>query len=179
LLAADSERPRLLEKAGIGVAESRFTYATGRLVLWSRAAKIADTDCRARLDDLGLDRLAIANPRTAPYGSAAREYLQAAGLWDKVSPRLVFGENIAQTLQFVATGNATLGLIAQSQAVDPRLPAATCSWFVPDDMHSPIAQQVILLTRAIDNRAATEFVDFLKSPTARQIVLRHGYSTPQ
>jgi molybdate transport system substrate-binding protein len=176
LLAADSERPRLLEEAGEGVAGTRFTYAIGRLVLWSRDKKLAGMDCRARLEDLGRDRLAIANPRTAPYGNAAREFLQAAGLWDRVSPRLVFGENIAQTLQFVATGNATLGLIAEAQAVDPRLPPATCSWPVPAEMHAPIAQQGILLKRAIDNPAATAFVEFLRSRTAQQIILRHGYS---
>jgi len=176
LLAADSERPRLLEEAGEGVAGTRFTYAVGRLVLWSRDEKLAGMDCRARLEDLGRDRLAIANPRTAPYGNAAREFLQGAGLWDRVSPRLVFGENIAQTLQFVATGNATLGLIAQSQAVDPRLPKATCSWPVPETSHTTLEQQTILLNRAIENVAARDLLEFLKSRAAQQIILRHGYS---
>ena len=131
LLAADVERPRLLEASGHGVAGSRFTYAIGQLVLWSRSLVSAGADCRQRLENLGKQRLAMANPETAPYGTAARETLLHLDLWERVQPRLVVGENIAQTLQFVASGNASLGFIAATQALDERLPDSTCTWAVP------------------------------------------------
>ena len=177
LLAADSERPRLLEEAGLGAAGTRRTYAVGHLVLWSRDAAFADTDCRARLDDLGKHRLAIANTVTAPYGLAAKQFLENTGSWERVSGRLVYGESIAQTLHFVASGNASLGLIAASQALDDRLPPATCSWRVPTDLYDPIQQQAIAIASAGD--VATEFVEFLDSPAAREIVARFGYGVAQ
>ena len=179
LLAADSERPRLLEASGLGVAGTRFTYAIGSLVLWSREPKFAAVDCRRQLEDLGRDHLAIANPETAPYGAAAREFLLDIGLWDRAQPRLVFGENISQTLQFVASGNASLGLIARSQSIDARLPEATCSWPVPETAHSPIEQQAVLLQRAAKNSIAASFLEFVTGPTAREIVARHGYTVSQ
>ncbi len=177
-LAADAERPRLLEAAGRGVEGSRFTYAIGQLVLWSRDPALAGTDCRNRLNDLGASRLAIANPDTAPYGVAAREMLTGLGLWGRVEAQLVRGENIAQTLHFVSSGNASLGLIAKAQATDARLPPATCSWPVPANLHGPIQQQAILLKRAACNESAAAFLEFLRSPAARQIVARHGYALP-
>ena len=177
-LAADVERPRLLEAAGRGVEGSRFTYAIGQLVLWSRDPALAGTDCRSRLMNLGSNRLAIANPDTAPYGVAAREMLTELGLWSRVETQLVRGENIAQTLHFVASGNASLGLIARAQALDARLPPATCSWPVPANLHSPILQQAILLKRAAGNESAAAFLEFLRGPTARAIVARHGYALP-
>ncbi len=179
LLAADAQRPRKLEESGHSIAGTRFTYAIGRLVLWSRDPALAGTDCRSHLERLGADRLAIANPETAPYGAAAREYLIGAGLWKRVQPQLVVGENIAQTIQFVASGNASLGFIAQTQALDSRLPAATCTWPVPEDLHQAIEQQAILLQRAADNSVAAEFLKFLRSAAARTIVARHGYALPE
>jgi molybdate transport system substrate-binding protein len=178
LLAADRQRPQRLEDQGLGVADSRFTYALGSLVLWSRDPDYDGRDCLAALSALGTRKLAIANPITAPYGLAARQYLQAAALWDSVERRLVFGENIAQTLHFVATGNATLGLIAAAQAEDPRLPQATCRVPIPVGTHAPIEQQAILLTRAAANAAAAEFLVFLQSPTGRAMISAHGYSVP-
>jgi molybdate transport system substrate-binding protein len=121
------------------------------------------------------DRLALANPLTAPYGLAAREFLTGAGLWDSASARAVFGENIAQTLQFVATGNATLGLIAMPQSMDPRLPAATCTWVVPASTHAPLHQQSVLLIRASGNDGARRFMEFLESSAAKKIIGRDGY----
>ena len=177
-LSADVERPRLLEAAGRSVDGSRFTYAIGQLVLWSRDPALAGTDCRSRLNDLGASRLAIANPDTAPYGVAAREILTGLGLWGRVEAQLVRGENIAQALQFVASGNASLGLITRAQATDARLPPATCSWPVPPKLHSPIRQQAILLKRAAGNESAAAFLEFLRSPMARAIVARHGYVLP-
>ncbi len=178
LLAADAERPLKLEQSGHGVAGTRFTYALGRLVLWSRDASLRDSDCLSQLGKSGRGYVAIANPVTAPYGRAARDYLMAAGLWQTVQPRLVFGENVAQTLQFVATGNATLGLIARAQAIDERLPEATCSVLIPESLHAPIEQQAILLVRARDSAAAGGFLKFLTSEAIRSIFLRSGYAVP-
>lgn len=177
LLAADSERPRLLEEAGLGVAGSRTTYAVGRLVLWSRDPANAGTDCYGQLADLGDRRLAIANPATAPYGIAARQFLQNSGNWQRVSARLVYGENIAQALHFAASGNASLGLIAASQALDARLPDATCSWTVPTDLYPAIEQQAIAIDNG--NAVAMQFMAFLVSPVAQAVIVESGYGVGQ
>ena len=178
LLAADADRPKMLEEAGIGVAGTRFSYAIGSLVLWSRDLALADENCRALLENLDSRRLAIANPLTAPYGVAAMQFLQAANLWESVEPQLVYGENIAQTLHFVVSGNASLGLIARAQATDKRLPKAACQWSVPASMHKPIEQQAILLQRATDNDVATDFLSYLRSAAARELIAAHGYEVP-
>ena len=178
LLAADAERPRLLEASGHGVAGSRFTYAIGHLVLWSRNPALTDTDCRAQLENLGRQRLAIANPDTAPYGNAARETLMDLNLWERVQPQLVVGRNIAQTLQYVASGNASLGFIAANQTLDKRLPEASCVWPVPPKMHRAIEQQAILLRRAADNSVASDFLSFLHNAAGRAIIEQNGYAVP-
>ena len=175
LLAADGDRPRRLEASGVGVKGTRFTYAIGELVLWSRRTD----DCRASLEGPGTGRIAIANPATAPYGSAAREFLETTGLWEQVASRLVIGENIAQALQFVATGNAELGFIARAQLRNPALPDATCAWPVPPATHAPIEQQALQLSRAVSSTAARQFLEFLRSDTARMIIWRHGYRLPE
>lgn len=178
-LSADSERPALLVASKSGVAETRMTYAVGSLVLWSRDSKFEESGCPEHLQDLGKDHLAIANPETAPYGAAARDYLIQAGMWERVRPQLVYGENISQTLQFVASGNASMGLIAKSQSVDTRLPQATCSWPVPTSTHRALEQQAVLLARAAGDTVAMSFLDFLTSPSAREIIVRHGYTLPE
>ena len=127
------------------------------------------------LDDLGKRRLAIANPVTAPYGAAAQAFLQQAGLWDQVQDRLVFGQNIAQTLQFVATRNASLGLIATSQAGSAQLPEPTCQWAVPTAMHPPIEQQAVLLGPGQGHAAAAAFLEFVAGPEGRAIIRAQGY----
>lgn len=174
-LAADSERPRLLEQSGHVVSGTRATYAVGVLVLWSRDESMRGRNCRDVLQRGAYDRLAVANPKTAPYGMAARDFLLAEGLWKSAAEHAVYGENIAQTMQFVATGNATLGFVALSQARHPGLPAATCMWRVPDVRHAPIIQQLVLLERAASNDGARGFVDFLLSLEAGEIIARHGY----
>lgn len=174
-LSADTDRPLLLERAGLIVSGSRWTYATGSLVLWSRDEALRGKDCRAVLERSAYGRLALANPKTAPYGAAAREFLIGAGLWEAAASRAVYGENIAQTLQFVATGNATLGFVASSQTADPALPAGTCFWPVPVSRHAPLHQQAIVLKRASDNNGARRFADFLKTPAAKKIIREHGY----
>ncbi len=178
LLAADVERPRLLEEAELGVKGTRFAYAFGTLVLWSRDPGVAAAGCRAQLLHLDKKHLAIANPETAPYGVAAREFLLDAGLWEQVRPRLVMGENILQTLHFVASGNASLGLIARSQTSNPVLPSPTCEWVVPRNTYSPLEQQAILLRRAADKKAASAFLNYLRGPAGREQIAGHGYLLP-
>jgi molybdate transport system substrate-binding protein len=175
LLAADSLRPGSLESSGAGVRGTRFTYAIGELVLWSRQLD----DCRAALDAPGTVRVAIANPDIAPYGAAARDFLRQAGLWQSVRPQLVIGENISQALQFAASGNAQLGFVARSQLQVPSLPAATCTWRVPSWMHAPIEQQAILLQHGAGADGARRFLQFLRSDAGRVIIERHGYRLPE
>jgi molybdate transport system substrate-binding protein len=177
-LAADTARPILLEQQGRIVRGSRMTYATGSLVLWSRDEGLRGKDCREVLQRGQYGHLAIANPDTAPYGAAAREFLVAEGLWDTASQRAVYGENISQTLQFVATGNASLGFIARAQTTQSNLPAATCSWPVPESLHDPLHQQGVILARAENNRGARRFFEYLETAAARQIIRQQGYRVP-
>lgn len=178
-LAADSERPLLLEQSGYVVDGTRITYAIGRLALWSRDEKLRGRDCREVLQRGDYDRLALANPRTAPYGRAAREFLVDAGLWETASQHAVFGENIVQALQFAATGNASLGLVASSQIGHPNLPAPSCVWMVPESLHGSLDQQLVLLQRAANNEAARRFVEFIGTQEARELIGRRGYGVPR
>ncbi len=175
LLAADVSTPRLLVKQGLGVAASRFTYARGRIALWSRSPR--------RVDNKGLvlrngkfRHLAIANPKTAPYGAAAREVLQHLGLWQTLRTRIVRGDDIGQTFQFAASGNAGLAFVALAQLKDPAFPASGSYWIVPQKLYAPIDQQAVLLERARNNAAAIAFVKFLHSHRARTIIRRYGYN---
>ncbi len=170
-LAADAERPLLLAEAGYAEAESRFTYAMGTLVFWSGGAD----DCLAVLNDADGGRVAIANPATAPYGKAAVEFLMREGRWESVSARAVYGENINQTLQFVATGNAVAGFIAKSQLTAPQLPDTGCAWDVPVSSYTTIEQQAVFLARATGNDNARRFFKYLRSDAAREVMSRHGY----
>jgi molybdate transport system substrate-binding protein len=170
-LAADDKRPALLEEAGLIVEGSRFAYATGALVLWSRS----HDDCDRALRDAAAGHVAIANPAVAPYGFAARQYLETKGLWAAVAPRLVYGENVMQAAQFVATGNAGLGFIARSLLATGRLPDATCSIDVPHEAHDAIRQDAVMLQRAADNVNAARFYAFLKSPAASAVIVANGF----
>ncbi len=177
-LAADTERPLLLEQSGYAANGTRQTYAIGSLVLWSREDRLRGEDCREVLERGDYRWLALANPETAPYGAAARDLLEEAGLWEVASQRAVFGENIAQTLQFVATGNATLGFVALSQTRDANLPRAACAWPVPMASAKRLHQQLVLLKRARSHAGARQFVEFLATPAAKEIIRRHGYEVP-
>ena len=173
LLAADAKRPALLEQEGVGVMGTRFTYAVGALVLWSSdAEKVRGVES---LKQMAKGKLAIANPKTAPYGKAAQQTLEQLGIWQKLRPFLVRGENISQTLQFVATGNAGLGFVAKSQVEDPRFKLKGSRWEVPAEMHDPVSQQAILLKPGLANSAAKQFLQYLKGSAAREVMQSYGY----
>jgi molybdate transport system substrate-binding protein len=174
-LSADMERPRLLESEGLGVAGTRFTYAVGRLALWSAQPGLALDDGAVLRGD-AVRRLAIANPKTAPYGSAARQVLEHMGLWEALQGRLVQAENIAQTYQYVVTGNATVGFVAlaQLEAAQP----ASAWWLPPAGWYAPIEQQALLLRRGADNAAARAFLAYLRGPAARATLAALGYGAP-
>jgi len=174
-LAADIARPKRLEVEGHAVAGSRFDYARGRLVLWAPAAG-ALHDARAALTGEQVRRLAIANPRLAPYGVAARQVLEAWGLWSDVQSRLVRGENIGQAFQFVATGNAQAGLVALSQLLGLDASARGAYREIAADLHAPIRQQAVLLR---PGRAAESFLAYLRGPRARAIIGEAGYAPPE
>ena len=176
LLAADSIRPELLEKEGIGVPGSRFTYAVGRLVLWSKDSKLPLKNDLQVLNHNNFRYLAIANPKTAPYGKAAEQVLRKKGFWEQIQNRLVRGENISQTFQFVMTGNADIGFIALSQLRRHQRHISGNSWTVPADWHDPIQQQGILLKRAKTNKAARQFLNFIKSNRIQKQIESYGYS---
>ena len=168
-LAADAERPDLLEESGRAAPGSRFTYATGRLVLWSRD----ETDC---VDALRTSKwVALANPQIAPYGRAAREFLENSGHWEEVSGRVAYAENVMQVVQFVASGNAGVGFVAASLLNGPHMPAGACTWSVPPQSHSPLEQQAVLLAAAADDERAVRLVEFLQSDAAIDIIVRNGY----
>lgn len=174
LLAADDETPARLEKEGQSLAGKRFTYAIGKLVLWSTKTAIVDDKAEV-LKRGGFDHLSIANPKVAPYGAAAVETMKALGVYDSLQPKLVMGENIAQTHQFVATGNAPLGFVALSQVLkDGKIEGSY--WIVPEKLYSPIRQDAVLLNKGRDNKVAAAFLEFLKGKTARDIILSYGYS---
>ena len=176
-LSADDETPLRLEKEKLVVTGSRFTYAIGTLVLWSPQAGMVDTVGDV-LRKASFKRLAIANPKLAPYGAAAQQAMERLGVWAPLQGKLVLGENIAQTLQFVTTGNAELGFVAFSQIQDGDKPPAGSYWLVPPSMHEPILQDAALLTRGQGNAAAREFLDFLRSPPARDLIRASGYTLP-
>ena len=169
-LAADRGYPRRAVRDGHALAASVFTYATGRLVLFS--ADPARVDGQASLAEGEFSRLAIANPQLAPYGAAAMEVLEARGVADRLRPRLVRGNNVAQTYQFVATGNAELGFVALAQVIGHQRGSR---WLVPRDLHSPIAQDAVLLARASGSDAAAAFLAFLRGPAAAAVLERYGY----
>lgn len=176
LLAADTRTPQQLVESGHAVAASRFTYATGRLVLWSATPGVVDP-AGAVLARGGFAHLAIANPKTAPYGAAAMQVLRARGLAETLSAKLVTGESIAQAYQFVATGNADLGFVALSQLSAPGRPPTGSMWRVPADQHQPICQDAVLLRAGAANPAASALLAYLRSDAARTIIRAYGYET--
>ena len=174
--SADIAYPRALEAEGLALGPTR-PYAVGRIVLWSRTRDAG----ALRLQDLAdpaLGRIAIANPRHAPYGKRAEEALRAAGVWDAVQPRLVQGENIAQTAQFVQTGNAAVGIIALSLALNPALAGQGGYHLIDAVLHAPLEQGFILTRKAEGKALATAFADYIGSAAARAVLVRYGFELP-
>lgn len=174
-VAADAEHPRRLESQGLAIRGSRFTYAVGRLVLWSPRPDYVDSK-GAVLEHGGFRHLAIAHPELAPYGIAARQTLEALALWERLQDRLVRGENIGHSFHFVMSGSAELGFVALSQVKRPGQPILEGSyWEVPEGLHQPIEQQAVLL---VDSEAARRFLAFLAGGAARAIMHGYGYLAP-
>jgi molybdate transport system substrate-binding protein len=169
--AADSERPKRLEEENRVVAGSRFTYARGKLVLWSPTANYVDS--RGEILEHGDFRhLAIANPALAPYGQAARQVLAGLGLWPQLGERLVRGENVGQAFLFVSSGNAEMGFVAWSQLKRKDIPVKGSFWLVPGNLYHPIDQQAVLLS---ENEAGPAFMSYVRSSAAARIISAHGY----
>ena len=174
LLAADDQTPARLESEGLAASGTRFTYAVGRLVLWSAQPKLVDN--RGEVLGTGsFNRIAIADPRLAPYGAAAVEAMRRLGVLQRLQPRVVQGENIAQTFQFVATGNAALGFVALSQVMEGGRIAQGSAWVVPAALHTQIRQDAVVLANGKDNPAAAALAAYLKSQPARAILRAYGY----
>jgi molybdate transport system substrate-binding protein len=177
--SADQHRPGLLEKEGAAIKGSRFPYAVGRLTLWSPATNFIHTDGKTTLTQLPFAYLAIANPKTAPYGRAAEQTLRSLGLWARIKPRLVYGENIAQTFQFVSSHNAELGFVAHSQVLSSNIQQSGSRWDVPPTLHDPVIQEAVLLNRGDTNAAARDFLEYMKTPSTQTIIRQHGYGIPR
>lgn len=177
--AADAERCALLEAEGLTVPGSRFTYAIGRLVLWvPRGNSDFGQDVLEVLKSPEYRHLALANPRLAPYGLAAKQALTSLGIWEEMEPRLVMGQSVGQAWQFVATGNAQLGLLALAQCLGSANVAG--SWLVMDSaLHDPIEQQVVLIRSAAENDAARQLLEFIREPASRLIIEACGYTVPE
>jgi molybdate transport system substrate-binding protein len=175
--AADTATPQRLDQEGKTVDGSRFVYALGKLVLWSAQPGFVDDKGRV-LRNGSYEKLAIADPKLAPYGMAAKQTLEKLAMWNSIRDKLVMGENITQAYQFVATGNAELGFVALSQVMRDGKVSAGSSWLVPPDMYKPIRQSAVLLAGAKDKAAAQAFLDFLKSDKAAAVIRSYGYALP-
>lgn len=174
LIAADDETPKRLVAEGYAVAGTHFTYAIGQLVLWSSQPGLVD-DQGAVLASDRFTRLAIANPKIAPYGAAGMDVLKARGLTEKVAPKIVTGDSIAQAYQFVSSGNAEIGFVALSQVAVPGKPVVGSMWRVPQSMYGQIRQDAVLLKAGQDNAAAKALLDYLKSAPAKAVIEAYGY----
>ena len=174
LLAADDERPIRLEKEGDTVPGSRFSYAIGQLVLWSAKPGLVDGG-GAVLKGGKFNKIAIANPKLAPYGAAAVETMDKLGLAAALTPKLVTGESIGQTYNFIATGNAELGFVALAQVLDGGKLKSGSMWVVPAKYHAPIIQDAVILKRAAANPAAKAWMALMRSPNTQDFIRSYGY----
>ena len=172
--SADKLRPNMLEKEDVFNNQSRFTYALGKLALWSPFNEYVDSDGQVLYTD-DFRFLAIANPKIAPYGVASKETLTSMNLWQDMEEKLVRGENIAQTFQFAKSGNAKLGFVSYSQILSLNSSSEGSYWLVPQVMYQPIEQQAILLK---DSSLGKDFLSFIKSNEALDIIKRNGYDLP-
>lgn len=178
-LAADTERPRLLEATGVALDDSLMAYANGKLALISADPALKGQSCLGVLTSGSYRRIAIANPQTAPYGAAAKAWLMAEGVWEEALPRMIMGESISQTFQFVATGNATLGIVAISQLTGTDTPVnITCRWAIDIPEDAAVRQAGVILSRTDNLDAARSFMKFLRSETAKSLISSYGYGVP-
>ena len=174
--AADARRPALLETEGVAQPGSRFTYAVGKVVLWSPDPDLIDADAGvSNLANGDFRHLSMANPKLAPYGKAAEEVMRTKGVWEDLRTRTVRGENIGQAFQFVKSGNAELGFVALSQITQPGKAIAGSFWRPPQALYTPIVQQAVLLKA---NPAARQFLAFMQDDAAVRIIERYGYEVP-
>lgn len=174
LLAADDETPARLEREGFAAPGTRFTYATGKIVLWSKQADLVDANGEI-LKTGKFDRLALANPKLAPYGAAVMQILEKMNLTKQLGPKLVEASNIGQTFQFVSSGNAVLGFVALSQVFENGKLKEGSGWVVPSNLYSPIKQDAVLLTSSKANMAAQALLEYLRSDKAKAIIVSFGY----
>lgn len=170
-LSADQERPQKLADTGLAVPQSRFTYAIGKLVLWSKQSGYVNGE--ATLRSAAFAKLSICNPAAAPYGEAAVETMKSLKLYDALKPKFVEGADIMQAFQFVDTGNAEVGFVALSQLTGN---VGGSRWVVPQTLYKPIRQDAVLLKKGASNKAAAAFLDFLKGPQAHAIIEKYGYA---
>ena len=175
MLSADVATPLRLEREGAAVAGTRFTYAVGKLALWSRSPGVVAADGSATLRGGQFRHIAIANPALAPYGVAAREVMQATGTWQALQPKMVMGENIGQAHSMVASGAAEVGFVALSAVQSLRAPAGGSHWEVPQSMYTPLQQDAVLLNPGRNSVAARAWLAFLQTPSARQLIQSYGY----
>jgi molybdate transport system substrate-binding protein len=174
--SADIAFPSELKEAGLAASDVH-PYAIGRIVLWSAQGDASKLNLES-LTDAKFTKIAIANPQHAPYGKRAEEALRASRLWDQLEPKLVYGENIAQTAQFVETGNAQIGIIALSLALSPELASKGRYYLIPDSLHEPLKQGFIILKRVPANPAALAFAEYIDSNPARSVMIRYGFVLP-
>lgn len=177
-MSADLAYPAQLAREGAADGASLATYAIGRVAVWSLDKRFDLSQGMRVFNDPRLTRVAIANPDVAPYGRAAKAALQAHGVWDAVRSKLAIGENIAQTAQFIQTGNAQLGIVSYASVLAPRLKGVGSYYLIPATGTAPIEQGAIVTRHGKTNRLAPRFMRFLQSPAARAILLRHGFSLP-
>ena len=177
-MSADMMYPGRLAREGAAEGASLAPYAIGRLAIWSVDSRFDLAQGMRVFNDARLTRVAIANPDIAPYGKAARAALQAHGVWDAVKDKLVMGENISQTAQFVQTGNAQLGIVSYATVFAPKMKGVGSYFLVPDTGAAPIEQGAIITRHGKANPLAPRFMQFLRSPAARAILLRHGFTLP-
>ena len=176
LLSADDETPTKLVKEGAAISGSQFTYAIGKLVLWSAKPGFVDGTGEV-LKKGGFKHVALANPKLAPYGAAAVDTMKALGVYDALQPKFVQGENIAQTHQFVVTGNAELGFVAMSQVLkDGNIDGS--AWIIPGSLYNPIRQDAVLLAKGKDRSVAIALLNYLKGETAQTVIKSFGYALP-
>jgi len=175
-LSADSSAPLKLEEEGLGVSNSRFNYAKGQLVLWSKTEGMVDLKGQA-LSSKDIQRIAIANPKLSPYGAASLEVLMQLGLLKELQAKLIQGDNIAQTYQFVMTQNAQMGFVALSQVFANGKIISGSAWTIPANLYKPIQQDVILLKNGKDNPAAKALMLYLRSDNAKEVMKSYGYLT--